>query len=74
MQGSRRGLYVALGLIAGGVVAFFAILGVLGIDPDKQDVGLFGWVLGGVLIGPGFGYLIRWRKQQDEARRAAKVP
>ena len=74
MQGSRRDLYLALGLIAGGVVAFFAILGVLGIDPDKQPLGVFGWVLGGVLIGPGFGFLIRWRRQAEEARRAGKVP
>jgi len=23
------------------------------------------WVIGGILIGPGFGYLIKWRRERE---------
>ncbi|RYH95537.1 MAG: hypothetical protein EON48_18935 [Acetobacteraceae bacterium] len=65
MEGSRKRLLVALALIAGGVLAFFAFLAVLGIDPDDRPLGLLEWIVAGVLIGPGFGYLIQWRRLKD---------
>lgn len=68
MQGSRKGLFVALALIFGGVLAFFAFLAVMGIDPDKRQIGLVEWIVAGVLIGPGFGYLIQWRRTKDHVR------
>lgn len=69
MQNSRKPLLVALAMIVGGVVAFFAFLAVMGIDPDQRPLALSEWMVGGALIGPGFGYLIKWR-MQDHARSA----
>lgn len=68
MPSSRKGLLVALAMIAGGVLAFFAFLFLTGADPDVRPLTLFQWVVGGILIAPGFGYLIRWRKLQDSQR------
>ena len=69
VQSSRTHLLGALAMIAGGVAAFFVVLALMGIDPDERPLGLLGWVLGGVLIGPGFGYLVRWKKTQNDTSR-----
>lgn len=65
MQGSRKRLLVALALITGGILAFFAFLAVMGIDPDERPLRLSDWIVAGMLIGPGFGYLIQWRRMKD---------
>ena len=70
MQNSRKGLFVAVGMIAGGTLAFFVFLEFMGIDLDQRPLGLFGWMVGGVLIGPGFGYLIKWKRMQNNLRDA----
>jgi hypothetical protein len=68
VQESRNQFLIALAMIVGGVVAFFLFLFILGIDPDEQRLGVFEWMVGGALIGPGFGYLIRWRQVKDRQR------
>lgn len=65
MQSSRNSLLLALALIVGGVLAFFLFLYLTGHDPDESPLTLVEWVVGGVLIGPGFGYLVKWRKAKD---------
>ena len=64
MQSSRKDLIVALSLIAGGMAVFFLYLFLMDHDPDERPLGLLDWMVGGALIGPGFGYLIKWRKGQ----------
>ncbi|MDH7810008.1 hypothetical protein SAMN05216358_0516 [Rhizobium sp. AN5] len=61
MQKSHKSLILALALIIGGVLAFFLFLYLTGHDPDESPLTLIEWVIGGALIGPGFGYLLRWR-------------
>jgi hypothetical protein len=68
VQESRNQFLIALAMIVGGVVAFFLFLFILGIDPDEQRLGVLEWMVGGALIGPGFGYLIRWRQVKDRQR------
>ncbi len=65
MQGSRQRLLFALALIAGGILAFFAYLALMGIDPAERPLGLSEWIVAGLLIGPGFRYLIQWRRMRD---------
>ena len=65
MENSRNSLILALALIVGGVLAFFLFLYLTGHDPDESPLTLLEWVLGGVLIGPGFGYLLKWRRAKD---------
>ncbi|KQS84826.1 hypothetical protein ASG58_20235 [Rhizobium sp. Leaf383] len=52
---------------AGGhcVLAFFLFLYLTGHDPDESPLTLIEWVIAGVLIGLGFGYLVRWRQTKD---------
>jgi hypothetical protein len=54
----------AIVLILGGVALFFLFLFLTGHDPDERPLTLVEWVLGGALIGPGFGYLINWRRSR----------
>lgn len=61
MQDSHNSLIFALALIVGGILAFFLFLYLTGHDPDERPLTLVEWVIAGVLIGPGFGYLVRWR-------------
>lgn len=68
MPGSRKDLFLALAMIAGGILAFFVFLFLVGADPDERRLGLVEWMVGGMLIAPGFGYLIRWRKSRDGQR------
>ncbi|MDQ0250656.1 hypothetical protein ACCC88_12140 [Sphingomonas sp. Sphisp140] len=65
MQKDRKSLLIAVALIVAGVAAFFLFLFVTGHDPDERPLTLFEWVLGGILIGPGFGYLLKARNGQD---------
>ncbi|NTF08003.1 hypothetical protein G6L37_17695 [Agrobacterium rubi] len=65
MQNSRNRLILALALIVAGVLAFFLFLYLTGHDPDERPLTLIEWVIGGALIGPGFGYLLKWRKTKD---------
>lgn len=62
MSNSSRGLMIAATLIIGGVMAFFLFLYLTGHDPDERPLSVMEWVIAGVLIGPGFGYLLKWRK------------
>ena len=50
-----------------GVAAFFLFLFVTGHDPDEKPLTMIHWIIGGALIGPGFGYLIQWRRGRDRS-------
>ncbi len=65
MQDSRKGLHVALAMIIAGVAALFLFLFLTGHDPDKSPLTLVDWVIGGILIAPGFGYLVKWKLARD---------
>ena len=65
MQKSRKSLIFALAMIVGGILAFFLFLYLTGHDPDESPLTLIEWVIAGVLIGPGFGYLVRCRRAKD---------
>ena len=65
MQKSRKSLIFALAMIVGGILAFFLFLYLTGHDPDERPLTLIEWLIAGVLIGPGFGYLVRWRRAKD---------
>ncbi|MCZ4428770.1 hypothetical protein O3S81_03555 [Agrobacterium sp. SOY23] len=65
MKGFRDSVLFPLTLLIGGVVAFFLFLYVTGHDPDERPLTLGEWVIGGMLIGPGFGYLVKWRKAKN---------
>lgn len=65
MRGSRRNLFGALSLIVAGVAAFFLFLYLTGHDPDETPLTLVEWVIGGILIGPGFGYLIKVARREE---------
>jgi hypothetical protein len=62
---SARSLIFALAMIVGGILAFFLFLYLTGHGPDESPLTLIEWVIAGVLIGPGFGYLVRWRWAKD---------
>ncbi len=62
MTASRKSLLLALGLIAVGTLAFIVFLGITGDGDDNRSFGLRDWLVAGALIGPGFGYLIKWRR------------
>ena len=64
MQSSRKGFLTAVGLILGGLALFFLFLFLTGHDPDERPLTLVEWVLGGALIGPGFGYLINSKRSR----------
>ena len=65
MQNAHKSLIFALAMIVGGILAFFLFLYLTGHDPDESPLTLIEWVIAGVLIGPGFGYLVRWRRAKD---------
>jgi len=64
MSNSSRDLIIAASLIVGGLVAFFLFLYLTGHDPDETPLGLMEWIIAGALLGPGFGYLLKWRKNR----------
>ena len=64
MQSSRKGFLTAVGLILGSLALFFLFLFFTGHDPDERPLTLVEWMLGGALIGPGFGYLINWKRSR----------
>lgn len=68
MQSYRNSILFPLTLLVAGVAAFFLLLFLTGHDPDEKPLTLIHWVIGGMLIGPGFGYLIRWRQNRDRSR------
>ncbi len=74
MQGSSKQLLIAVALTFGGVLVFFGILALLGIDPDEHPLGLAEWVLGGILIAPGFRALIKWRRQREVRKKSGPLP
>jgi hypothetical protein len=63
MESSRKGMILALALIVCGVFAFFLFLFLTGHDPDERPLTLLEWVIAGALVGPGFGYLLKWRRR-----------
>lgn len=65
MKNSPNSLILALALIAAGILAFFLLLYLTGHDPDERPLTLTEWVIGGALIGPGFGYLLKLRNTKD---------
>lgn len=67
MQSFRDSIMFPLVLLLGGVAVFCLILFVTGQDPDEKPLTLYHWVLGGMLIGPGFGYLVKWRQRRDRS-------
>jgi hypothetical protein len=67
MQSFRDSIMFPLVLLAAGVAVFFLFLFVTGHDPDEKPLTVYHWMLGGMLIGPGFGYLIRWRRKRDRS-------
>ncbi|MCJ2872748.1 UNVERIFIED_ORG: hypothetical protein QE446_002562 [Rhizobium sp. SORGH_AS260] len=69
MKGFRDSVLFPITLLIGGVIAFFLFLYATGHDPDERPLTLVEWVIGGALIGPGFGYLMKWRRAKD--RRSA---
>ncbi|MBB3289149.1 MULTISPECIES: hypothetical protein [unclassified Rhizobium] len=64
MSSSSKGLITAVALMIGGAVAFFLFLYITGHDPDERPLSLVEWVIAGILIGPGFGYLLKWKGQK----------
>jgi len=64
VQKSYKGLLVGAAMMLGGAGLFFAFLALIGIDPDEQRLGLVHWMIGGALIGPGFGKMTQWRQTQ----------
>ncbi|WP_284776023.1 hypothetical protein [Agrobacterium sp. lyk4-40-TYG-31] len=69
MHSFRQSLMFPVFLLAAGVAAFFLFLFVTGHDPDEKPLTLIHWVIGGMLIGPGFGYLVKWRRNKDRSKR-----
>ncbi len=65
MKRFRDSVFFPITLLIGGVVAFFLFLYVTGRDPDERPLTLIEWVIGGMLVGPGFGYLLKWRKMKN---------
>lgn len=65
MHRFRHSLLFPIVLLAAGVAAFFLFLFATGHDPDEKPLTLIHFVLGGMLIGPGFGYLVKWRQKKD---------
>ena len=68
MPGRRRQLFIALGMIAVGVVAFLVYLD-LTCGECNGPFGLLDWVIAGLLIGPGFGFLIKWKQAGGSSPR-----
>ncbi|MBZ5760985.1 MULTISPECIES: hypothetical protein [Rhizobium] len=68
MTSSRKDLFFALAMIVAGTAAFFLFLYLAGIDPDEQSIGAMEWVIGGILIGPGFSYLLRWSSKRGKIK------
>ncbi|MFJ1310226.1 hypothetical protein [Rhizobium sp. AU243] len=64
MSNSSLDLIIAAALIVGGLMAFFLFLYLTGHDPDETPLGLMEWIIAGALLGPGFGYLLKWRKNR----------
>ncbi|MBW9067113.1 hypothetical protein [Agrobacterium pusense] len=71
MKGFRDSVLFPITLLIGGVIAFFLFLYLTGHDPDERPLTFVEWVIGGTLIGPGFGYLVKWRGAKD--RRIANT-
>ncbi|PYE30141.1 hypothetical protein C8J33_11744 [Rhizobium sp. PP-CC-3G-465] len=64
----RKSILFPITLMFAGVVAFFLFLYVTGHDPDEKPLTLIHWIIGGALIGPGFGYLVQWRQGRDRTK------
>ena len=62
MESRRKHLVGALALLVAGVAMFFLFPYITGHDPDERPLTLVEWVIAGMLVAPGFGYLIKWRK------------
>jgi len=69
MQSFRKSLLFRLFLLVVGVAAFFLCLYITDHNPDEKPLTLVHWIIGGMLIGPGFGYLIHWRKTRNQLKR-----
>ncbi len=71
MKGFRDSLFFPVMLMFAGVAVFFLFLFATGHDPDERPLTVFHWMLGGMLIGPGFFYLIKWRRLRDSRKAQA---
>ena len=67
MKSDRRDLFVGLALLVAGVAAFFLFLYATGHDPDERRLSLLEYVIAGALVGPGFGYLVKWTKSRGRS-------
>ncbi len=65
MQSKNKGPVAAICAIVVGVAGFFLFLYLTGHDPDERPLTLFEWVLAGILVGPGFGLLLKWRRAKE---------
>ena len=72
MKGFRDSLFFPVALMFAGVAVFFLFLYVAGHDPDERPLTALEWALGGMLVGPGFAYLVRWRREKDRKRAEAE--
>ncbi|KQO79518.1 hypothetical protein FS764_23490 [Agrobacterium vitis] len=67
-HGFRKSILFPITLMLAGIAAFFFFLFMTGHDPDEKPLTLIHWIIGGALIGPGFGYLIQWRRDRDRSK------
>ncbi|PYB77113.1 hypothetical protein DMY87_01705 [Rhizobium wuzhouense] len=67
-QGFRKSILFPIILMFAGAAAFLLLLYVTGHDPDEKPLTLAQWMTGGALIGPGFAYLIKWRRDKDRSK------
>ena len=74
MPSSRKQLLIALAMIVTGLLLFFVFLGLVDPDADEHSLGLLDWVVGGMLLGPGFGYLLKWRATQAASAKRGEAP
>ena len=70
MQPSHKELFTALAILAAGTLAFTVVLYFVEGDSDGHPLGMLEWVIGGLLIGPGIGYLLQWRRKYPHNRPA----
>ncbi|MGE7371207.1 hypothetical protein ACQKKX_19395 [Neorhizobium sp. NPDC001467] len=71
MKAFRSSVFFPIALMFLGVALFFLFLYLTDHDPDEKPLTLIHWIIGGMLIGPGFGYLIRWRRIRDSQNAKA---
>ncbi|MBX5230669.1 hypothetical protein HJC06_30580 [Rhizobium sp. NLR9b] len=72
MKSFRDSVFFPVAMMFAGVSVFFLFLYLTGHDPNESPLTLIEWVIGGMLIGPGFGYLIKWKRMTDSQKVKAE--